>query len=111
MPNEPFPGRGHAIPAPEPDLTPRQLIDRATALRPPLRAQQEACEAAGRILPETNQAFLNAGFYRTLQPRRFGGLQGRFSLFSRITEELTYGCASSAWVYCLLYTSPSPRDS
>ena len=32
----------------------------------------------------------------------FGGRQGRFSLFSRIVEELTYGCASSAWVYAVL---------
>src|SRR6202030_1340784 len=39
---------------------------------------------------------------RILQPRRFGGLQGRFSLFSRIVEELTYGCASAAWVYAVL---------
>ena len=31
-----------------------------------------------------------------------GGWQGRFSLFSRIVEELTYGCASSAWVYAVL---------
>ena len=29
-------------------------------------------------------------------------MQGRFSLFSRIVEELTYGCASSAWVYAVL---------
>ncbi|HEU0156560.1 MAG TPA: hypothetical protein VFQ82_10860, partial [Stellaceae bacterium] len=43
-----------------------------------------------------------AGILRILQPRRFGGMQGRFSLFSRIVEELTYGCASSAWVYAVL---------
>ena len=29
-------------------------------------------------------------------------MQGRFSLFSRIAEELTWGCASSAWVYAVL---------
>jgi alkylation response protein AidB-like acyl-CoA dehydrogenase len=29
-------------------------------------------------------------------------MQGRFSLFSRIVEELTYGCASSSWVYAVL---------
>jgi 3-hydroxy-9,10-secoandrosta-1,3,5(10)-triene-9,17-dione monooxygenase len=29
-------------------------------------------------------------------------MQGRFSLFSWIVEELTYGCASSAWVYAVL---------
>ena len=46
--------------------------------------------------------YRDAGILRILQPRRFGGMQGRFSLFSRIVEELTYGCASSAWVYAVL---------
>ena len=39
---------------------------------------------------------------RILQPKRFGGMQGRFNVFSRIVEELTYGWASSAWVYAVL---------
>jgi 3-hydroxy-9,10-secoandrosta-1,3,5(10)-triene-9,17-dione monooxygenase len=51
---------------------------------------------------ETVAEFHDSGILRILQPRRFGGLQGRFSLFSRIVEELTYGCASSAWVYAVL---------
>jgi 3-hydroxy-9,10-secoandrosta-1,3,5(10)-triene-9,17-dione monooxygenase len=52
--------------------------------------------------PETIAEYYAAGILRILQPRRFGGMQGRFSLFSRIVEELTYGCASSAWVYAVL---------
>ena len=51
---------------------------------------------------ETIAEYHEAGILRILQPRRFGGQQGRFSLFSRIVEELTYGCASSAWVYAVL---------
>ena len=55
------------------------------------------------MLPaETIADYHAAGIVNILQPRRFGGLQGRFSLFSRITEELTWGCASSAWVYAVL---------
>ncbi len=51
---------------------------------------------------ETIAEYHEAGILRILQPRRFGGLQGRFSLFSRIVEEVTFGCASSAWVYAVL---------
>ena len=52
--------------------------------------------------PQTIADYRAAGILRILQPRRFGGQQGRFSLFSRIVEELTYGCASAAWVYAVL---------
>ena len=37
-----------------------------------------------------------------MQPRRFGGLQASFGLFSRIIEILAEGCAASAWVYAVL---------
>ena len=51
---------------------------------------------------ETIAEYRDAGILSILQPKRFGGMQGRFSLFSRIVEELTYGCASSAWVFAVL---------
>ena len=59
-----------AVPVPKPDLTPRRMIERAVALRPVLRARQAECEAMGRIPDETNREFVEAGFYRILQPRR-----------------------------------------
>ena len=52
--------------------------------------------------PETIADFHRIGILRIIQPRRFGGLQLRFSLFSRIVEILTEGCASSGWVYAVL---------
>src|SRR5713101_4060163 len=58
--------------------------------------------AARQVPAETIAEYREAGILRILQPRRFGGIEGRFSLFSRIVEELTYGCASSAWVYAVL---------
>jgi len=92
---------------PEADLTPRQLIARAAALRPFLRAQQAECEAAGRILPETHQAFVDAGFYRTLQPRRFGGYEFNLPAFAEVMIEVTRGCPSSGWV--LAFTAGHPH--
>jgi alkylation response protein AidB-like acyl-CoA dehydrogenase len=80
----------------------RALLERARALIPRLAERAPACTAARTVPPETIAEYHDAGILNILQPRRFGGLQGRFSLFSRITEELTFGCASSAWVYAVL---------
>src|SRR3954452_6708780 len=78
------------------------LLERARALVPRLAERAPAATAARNVPRETLAEYREAGILRILQPRRFGGLQGRFSLFSRIVEELTYGCASSAWVYAVL---------
>src|SRR5437868_8375819 len=80
----------------------RVLLRRARALIPSLAEHAPAAAAARRLPPETIAEYHAAGILRILQPKRFGGRQGRFSLFSRIVEELTYGCASSAWVYAVL---------
>jgi 3-hydroxy-9,10-secoandrosta-1,3,5(10)-triene-9,17-dione monooxygenase len=78
------------------------MLGRARALAPRLAERAPAAAAARTIPAETIAEYHAAGMLRILQPRRFGGCQGRFSLFSRIVEELTRGCASSAWVYAVL---------
>ena len=80
----------------------RVLLGRARALIPALAERAPAAAAARRLPSETIAEYHAAGILRILQPKCFGGMQGRFSLFSRIVEELTYGCASSAWVYAVL---------
>jgi 3-hydroxy-9,10-secoandrosta-1,3,5(10)-triene-9,17-dione monooxygenase len=80
----------------------RELLERARALIPRLAERAPAAAAARQLPPETIAEFHAAGILRILQPKMFGGLQGRFSIFSRIVEELTWGCASSAWVYAVL---------
>jgi alkylation response protein AidB-like acyl-CoA dehydrogenase len=80
----------------------RTILDHARALIPGLAARASAATAARQIPRETIAEYHATGILRILQPRRFGGLQGRFSLFSQIVEELTYGCSSSAWVYAVL---------
>jgi 3-hydroxy-9,10-secoandrosta-1,3,5(10)-triene-9,17-dione monooxygenase len=80
----------------------RELLERARRLISRLAERAPAATAARRLPPETIAEYHDAGILRILQPRRFGGIQGRFSLFARIAEELTWGCASSAWVYAVL---------
>jgi 3-hydroxy-9,10-secoandrosta-1,3,5(10)-triene-9,17-dione monooxygenase len=78
------------------------VLERARRLIPRLSERAPAAAAARKLPPDTIAEYRGAGILRILQPRRFGGMQGRFSLFSRIVEELTWGCASSAWVYAVL---------
>src|SRR5579885_2264574 len=66
------------------------VLSRARALVPRVAARAAAAAKARRLPPETIAEYRAAGILRILQPRRFGGLQGRFSLFSRIVEELTW---------------------
>src|SRR6476620_4781953 len=80
----------------------RELLERARVLIPRLAERAPAAAAARQLPAQTIAEYHDAGILRILQPQRFGGLQGRFSIFSRIVEELTWGCASSAWVYAVL---------
>ena len=98
-------GCGRVPPLPDDSTLPeeeRAILDGARAIVPRLADRAPAAAAARRLPPETIAEYHAAGILRILQPRRFGGQQGRFSLFSRVVEELTYGCASSAWVYAVL---------
>src|SRR5882724_4904037 len=80
----------------------RAMLERARALVPRLAERAPQATAARQVPAETIAEYHASGILRIVQPRRFGGMQGPFSLFSRIVEELTYGCASSAWVYAVL---------
>ncbi len=64
----------------------RAVLERARALIPLLAERAPAATAARQVPAETIAEFRAAGILRILQPRRFGGIQGRFSLFSRIVE-------------------------
>lgn len=78
------------------------LTERARALVPRLAERARATEAARRVPNETIAEYHHAGILRALQPRRFGGAQASFGVFSEIVEILAQGCASSAWVYAVL---------
>jgi alkylation response protein AidB-like acyl-CoA dehydrogenase len=80
----------------------QDLLNRARALIPTLAERAAATTAARNVPSETIADFHRTGILRILQPRRFGGFQLRFCVFSRIVEALAEGCASSAWVYAVL---------
>jgi 3-hydroxy-9,10-secoandrosta-1,3,5(10)-triene-9,17-dione monooxygenase len=83
------------------DITADELVGRAAAMRDTLRARQAECEAQGRLPDATNREYVEAGFFRVLQPRRFGGFELGLETFLRVAIELSRGCPSSGWVFAL----------
>ena len=90
-----------SIPVPEPELTQEAIIQRARDMVPTLRARQEETEELGRLPDVTSRELVDAGFYRILQPRRFGGYEFDLPTFSRVAIQLARGCPSTGWAFTL----------
>jgi 3-hydroxy-9,10-secoandrosta-1,3,5(10)-triene-9,17-dione monooxygenase len=78
------------------------LTEAARALVPNLAAREAATTVARHVPDATIAEYHRAGILRVMQPRRFGGYQASFGVFSQIIEILAEGCAASAWVYAVL---------
>ncbi|MFD1561654.1 acyl-CoA dehydrogenase family protein [Paraburkholderia silviterrae] len=76
-----------------------ELIARAQALAPVLAERGDAAEAAGRIPAQTIADMQAAGFFKVLQPKRYGGYELDPQTFFEIQMALARGCMSTAWVY------------
>jgi 3-hydroxy-9,10-secoandrosta-1,3,5(10)-triene-9,17-dione monooxygenase len=74
------------------------LIQAARDLQPVLRARCEAAEAARQIPAETIADFHEAGFWRMLQPKRWGGDEVHPRTFFEVQQIIAEACPSSAWV-------------
>ena len=89
------------IPLPEPDLTPQTLIERARALIPAVRTQQDEAERLGHHTAELGRQFTEAGFYRILQPRQFGGYAFGLPTFWRVMLAISAGDPGTGWALTL----------
>jgi 3-hydroxy-9,10-secoandrosta-1,3,5(10)-triene-9,17-dione monooxygenase len=90
------------------DATPTsaELIERARALAPVLAERAEAAEAARRLPDATIGDMQAAGFFRVLQPKRFGGYECDIATYWEIQLALAAGCMSTAWVYGVVGVHP-----
>jgi 3-hydroxy-9,10-secoandrosta-1,3,5(10)-triene-9,17-dione monooxygenase len=86
---------------PEPDLTPDAMIARAVAMRDELIAEAPAGEERGGYSERLHERFTEAGFYRVLQPRRYGGYEFGLDTFFRLITELSHGDPATGWSVCL----------
>ncbi|MEV5384413.1 acyl-CoA dehydrogenase family protein [Streptomyces sp. NPDC052721] len=75
-----------------------ELVARAVALQPLLRDQAARGES-DRVLPvEVVDALTDAGVFRLLTPRRYGGYETDLRTLTDVSEALGEGDGSAAWV-------------
>jgi 3-hydroxy-9,10-secoandrosta-1,3,5(10)-triene-9,17-dione monooxygenase len=90
-----------SVAVPEPGLTPQEMIARAKALRPAVRAEAAAAEDRGYYSPALHEEFRKAGFYRCLQPRKFGGYEFDVRTFFKTMIEISSGDPGIGWCLTL----------
>jgi 3-hydroxy-9,10-secoandrosta-1,3,5(10)-triene-9,17-dione monooxygenase len=78
-----------------------ELIAQAVALRPALRAAQAEHEALGGYSEAIHKQLLDAGFYRILHPRKYGGLELSLEDFVRVGVEISRGDPAVGWAFIL----------
>jgi 3-hydroxy-9,10-secoandrosta-1,3,5(10)-triene-9,17-dione monooxygenase len=79
-----------------------ELIRRAQAMAPVLRARSAACEAQRHCPDETMADFDTAGFIRICQPARFGGYELGWDVLCEAAQILAHGCGAQAWVAAVM---------
>ncbi|EZP74152.1 Flavin-dependent monooxygenase oxygenase subunit [Sphingomonas paucimobilis] len=86
--------------------TAEALIERARAMIPALRERARACTLAHNVPAETVAEMKAAGFFRVLQPKRYGGYEMHPNVFFEIQKALAEGCMSTGWIYGVLGCHP-----
>jgi len=86
---------------PEPDLTAAELCARAETIAPRLVARQAETEERTFYAADTHEEFREAGFYRMLVPRRYGGYEFGMETFVRVVRSIARGCPSTGWMLAL----------
>lgn len=90
----------HAIP------TPAQLIARAQAMIPTLKERARKCVADRDVPAESIREFHEAGFFRILQPKRWGGYEMHPNVFFEVQKALAEGCMSTGWMFGVVGCHP-----
>jgi 3-hydroxy-9,10-secoandrosta-1,3,5(10)-triene-9,17-dione monooxygenase len=79
-----------------------EILTRARALLPELQRRADEIDKLRRLPDDLNRAFAEAGFYKIMQPRRYGGYELRFGTQTELGAELGRASGSAAWVASIL---------
>jgi 3-hydroxy-9,10-secoandrosta-1,3,5(10)-triene-9,17-dione monooxygenase len=86
--------------------TAEELVSRARAMIPVLKARAKQCIADRDVSAETIAEMQEAGFFRILQPRRWGGYEMHPNAFFEVQKALAEGCMSTGWMYGVVGCHP-----
>lgn len=85
---------------------PAELICRARDMIPVLKQRAKSAIAERDVPAATVAEMIEAGFFRVLQPRRYGGYEMHPNTFFEIQKHLAEGCMSTGWMYGVLGCHP-----
>ncbi len=77
----------------------QSLTEKARAMIPALRERAAKADADCKVPDETVAEMQEAGFFRILQPKPYGGYELDPENFYAVQMALAEGCMSSAWIY------------
>lgn len=75
------------------------LVNAAKALAPRLLERARTTDEEGIVPTESVKEMAEAGLFRALQPKRWGGYELDPRVFYKIQMALAEGCMSTAWIY------------
>ncbi len=78
------------------------LIAAARDLVPYLREQAARCETERCVSDDTIEKLLAAGLFNVVKPKRYGGYELGWDVFSEIVVAIASGCGSTGWVYSVV---------
>ncbi|MCP3985506.1 MAG: flavin-dependent monooxygenase [bacterium] len=78
------------------------VVPAARALVPAAAERAERTEEARRLLPEAEREMRDAGMFKLVQPKRFGGYELEPAALVRATSEMARGCGSTGWCLGIL---------
>jgi resorcinol 4-hydroxylase (FADH2) len=78
-----------------------QLKARLQHLLPGFAARAQATEQARRVPAESIAELREAGLFKVVQPRMFGGYEYDFDVLVDLVTDAARACASTAWVWSL----------
>lgn len=85
---------------------PGQLLERARAMIPTLRKRARRCVSERDVPAESIAEMQEAGFFKILQPRRWGGYEMHPNAFYDVQKALAEGCMSTGWMYGVVGCHP-----
>jgi len=86
--------------------THEELVARAKAMIPTLKERARKCVEDRDVPVESIREFHEAGFFRILQPKRWGGYEMHPNVFFDVQKALAEGCMSTGWMYGVVGCHP-----
>lgn len=84
----------------------RELLASARQLIPALKERAEQADRDMKVPVETVADMREAGLFRAMQPKRFGGFEIDPRGFFEIQQALAEGCMSTAWIFGVMGVHP-----